>query len=405
MTLLPATTLPDPQQTVSRSFIRLGALATGVIVTNLSAPQILVALIGSSFGISTAQAGMVSTSTLLGYATGLFLLVPLADIFENRNLIGFTLACTVTAAICTALAPTPSLLLLCVFVLGVFCSAIQMLVPLIAAMAHPSERGRVIGDVMGGLMIGIMLSRPLASLIADAWDWRGFYAASAAAIAVLAIALMRRLPSLQPAARISYAGLLGSFWTLWRDEPVLRVRSWTASLAMASFSAYWTAIALRLSASPFNLAARGIAIFALVGAAGAIATPLAGRMGDRGWTRRGLCASHLLIIVAPVLCALAEFVPSRTLALTVEGLGAILLDIGFTCDQILGRRAINLLQPEARGRINGLYVGLFFIGGGIGAAAASLAWSYGGWSAVCLAAGSFGFIALITDAVTSTGTS
>ena len=390
-------------RTVPRAFVRLGALATGVIVTNLSAPQILVALIGSSFGISTAQAGMVSTLTLLGYAAGLFLLVPLADIFENRSLIGLTLGCTVAAAACTALAPTPSLLFLFVFVLGAFCSAIQMLVPLIAAMAHPSERGRVIGDVMGGLMVGIMLSRPLASFIADIWDWRGFYAASATAIAVIAIALMRRLPPLQPAARISYVGLLRSFWTLWRDEPVLRVRSWTASLAMASFSAYWTAIALRLSAAPFNLTPRGIAIFALVGAAGAIATPLAGRMGDRGWTRQGLCASHLLIIAALALCASAEFVSSWALALVMEAAGAILLDVGFTCDQTLGRRAVNLLQPEARGRINGLYVGLFFIGGGVGAAAAGLAWSYGGWFAVCLVAGSFGFIALMTDAMT-TGT-
>lgn len=405
MTLLQTAARPEPCRSLPRSFIRLGALATGVIVTNLSAPQILVGLIGPSLHMSTTQASMVSTLTLLGYAAGLFLLVPLSDIFENRRLITLTLCCTVAAAACTALAPTPALLLLSVFVLGAFCSAIQMLVPLIAAMTHPAERGRVIGDVMGGLMVGIMLSRPLASFIADIWDWRGFYAASAIAIAILAIALTRRLPSLQPRADITYPRLLGSFWTLWRDEPVLRVRSWTAALAMASFSAYWAAVALRLSAAPFNLSPRGLAIFALVGAAGAIATPLAGRMGDRGWTRWGLCVSHILIIAALGLCAWAEFASSRAMALAIQGFGAILLDIGFTGDQILGRRAVNLLQPEARGRINGLYVGLFFIGGGIGAAAAGLAWTYGGWGAVCLIAGSFGFIALMTDAMTSSGTS
>ena len=404
MTLLQATTLPEPQQTVPRSFVRLGALATGIIVTNLTAPQILVGLIGPSLHMSATQASMVSTLTLLGYALGLFLLVPLSDIFENRRLIALTLCCTVAAAACTAMAPTPALLLLSVFVLGAFCSAIQMLVPLVAAMAHPSERGRVIGDVMGGLMVGIMLSRPLASFIADILNWRAFYAATAVSIALLAIALTRRLPSLQPAADIKYARLLASFWTLWRDEPILRVRSWTAALGMASFSAYWAAVALRLSTAPFNLGARGLAIFALVGAAGAIATPLAGRMGDRGWTRWGLCVSHIMIVTALGLCAWAEFAFSRTAALMIQGLGAVLLDIGFTCDQILGRRAVNLLQPEARGRINGLYVALFFIGGGIGAAAAGFAWVNGGWPMVCLAAGAFGVLALLTDAITSIGT-
>jgi len=405
MTLLQATTLPEPQQTVPRSFIRLGALATGVIVTNLFAPQILVGLIGSSLGMSEAQASMVSTLTLFGYALGLFLLVPLADIFENRRLIVLTLCCTVAAAICTALAPTPALLLLSVFLLGASCSAIQMLVPLVASMAHPSERGRVIGDVMGGLMVGLLLSRPVASFIADIWDWRGFYAVSAAAIAILAVALTWRLPSLQPTVRMSYIRLLRSFWALWRDEPILRVRSWTAALSMASFSAYWAAIALRLAAAPFNLSPSAIAVFALVGAAGAIATPLAGRMGDRGWARPGLCGSHGLIVLSLALGAWAEFIDSRTWALIVLSIGAILLDVGITGDQILGRRAVNLLQPEARGRINGLFVGLFFIGGGIGAATAGFAWIYGGWPMVCLAAGLFGVLALLTDAITSVGTS
>jgi predicted MFS family arabinose efflux permease len=404
MTLIQATTLPDPQQSAPRSFIRLGALATGVIITNLFAPQILVGLIGSSLGMSETQASMVSTLTLFGYSLGLFLLVPLADIFENRRLIVLTLCCTVVAATCTALAPTPMLLLLCVFLLGASCSAIQMLVPLVASMAHPSERGRVIGDVMGGLMVGLLLSRPAASFIADVWDWRGFYAASAVAIAILAVALTWRLPSLQPAARMSYMRLLGSFWVLWRNEPILRVRSWTAALSMAAFSAFWAAIALRLAAAPFNLSPSAIAIFALVGAAGAIATPLAGRMGDRGWTRPALCISHGLIVLSLALASWAEFISSRTTALIVLSIGAILLDVGVTGDQILGRHAVNLLQPEARGRINGLFVGIFFIGGGIGAATAGFAWIHGGWPMVCLAAAAFGILALITDAITSLGT-
>jgi predicted MFS family arabinose efflux permease len=405
MTVSETTVLSAEQPTVTRSFVWLAAIAVGVIVTNLFAPQILVGLIGPSLQMTAQQAGMISTLTLLGYALGLFLLVPLADVFENKRLILLTLCGTVAAALCTSLAPTPALLLLSVFLLGASCAAIQMLVPLVASMAAPAERGRIIGEVMSGLMIGILLSRPLASFIADVWNWRGFYVMSAAAVAILTIALSWRLPSLRPTARVNYVRLLGSFWTLLREEPVLRVRSWTAALVMASFTAYWAAVALRLSSAPFNLGPRSIAVFALVGAAGAAATPLAGHLGDRGWARPMFYVSHILIIVSLALCAWAGSFDSQIWALIVLGIGTILFDIGVTGDQTLGRRAINLLRPEARGRLNGLFVGLFFIGGAIGAAAVAIAWPLGGWMAVCGVAGCFGVLALITDCITATVTS
>lgn len=405
MTVSETALLSATKPTATRSFIWLGAIATGVIVTNLFAPQILVGQIGPSLGMGAQAAGMVSTLTLLGYACGLFLLVPLTDMFENKRLILLTLGGALAAAVCTTLAPSGTLLLVAVFLLGGCCAAIQMLVPLIASMAPPADRGRVIGEVMGGLMVGILLSRPLASFIADAWSWRGFYALSAAAIALLTAALSLRLPSLQPTAKVSYIRLLGSFWTLLREEGVLRVRAWTAALVMAAFTAYWAAAALRLSTAPFNLGPRGIAVFALVGAAGAAATPLAGRFGDRGWARPMLITSHVLIIGSLALCAVAGYLGSQLTALVTLSVGTVLFDIAVTSDQTLGRRAVNLLRPEARGRINGLFVGLFFIGGAIGAAAAAIAWPLGGWTAVCGVAAVFGALALITDIVTTTGTS
>jgi len=403
MTISEATKLASAQ-TATRSFVWLAATAVGVIVTNLFAPQVLLGLIGHSLGTSAWQAGLISTLTLLGYALGLFLLVPLADLFENKRLILRTLSCAILAALCTALAPTAPLLLVATFVLGASCAAIQMLVPLVASMTPPEHRGRVIGDVMSGLMIGILLSRPLASLVADAWNWRAFYLVSATSMAALTGALALYLPTSRPATRAGYGMLLASFPQLLKDEPVLRVRAWTAALVMASFSAYWAAIALRLSSAPFNLDAKGIALFALIGAAGAAATPLAGRLGDRGWARPLLLASHLMIIIALGLCAWAAFVESKAIALFWLSIGTILLDVGITSDQTLGRRAINLLRPEARGRLNGLFVGLFFIGGAVGAAAAAFAWTFGGWIAVCVVAAFFSLLALITDVVTSTGT-
>jgi predicted MFS family arabinose efflux permease len=399
------TTTLTPHQSVPRSFIWLGAIATGVIVTNLFAPQIFVGLFASAFGITTAHAGLVGTLTLLGYAFGLFFLVPLTDMFENRRLIVLTLCATVIAAACTALSPNAGFLLAAVFLLGASCSAIQMLVPLVASMAQPSERGRVIADVMSGLMVGILLSRPAASFISDAWNWRAFYVVSAASTAVLVIALSRQLPPLRPKAQMSYFQLLGSYWTLIRAEPVLRVRCWTVALSMAAFSAFWAAIALKLAEAPFNLGAKGIAVFALVAAAGAVAAPIAGRLGDAGHARVTFYASHALIIVSLAMCAFADLIETRTWSLIVLGAGAVVLDLGVTGDQILGRRAVNLLRAEARGRLNGLFVGTFFIGGAIGSAAATLAWEHGGWGAVCAVAAAFGVLALMTDMATSVGTS
>ncbi|MDH2341018.1 MFS transporter [Bradyrhizobium sp. SSUT18] len=405
MTISETTRPASRNQLAERPLIWLGAITAGVVVTNLFAAQILLGLIGRSLSMPAWQAGLISTLTLLGYALGLLLLVPLVDLVENRRVILRTLGCAILAALATALAPTPSLLLLATFILGACCAAIQMMVPLVASMVAPDRRGQAIGEVMSGLMIGILLSRPAASLIADLWSWRAYYVVSAALMALLAGALARYLPTLQPTARASYAELLLSFPRLLREEPVLRVRAWTASLVMASFTAFWSAVALRLPEAPFDLDAKGIAAFALIGVAGAAATPMAGRWGDKGRARPMFLAAHLLIIGSLALCAWAGVLESQIAGLLVLSLGTILLDVGITTDQTLGRRAINLLRPEARGRINGLFVALFFIGGGVGAAAASLAWSFGGWTMVCVVAASFGVLGLITDLVTRTGTS
>lgn len=405
MTISEAAKFTPTRPVAERPLIWLGAITTAVVVTNLFAPQILIGLIARSLNMSDWQTGLISSLTLLGYTVGMLLLMPLVDLVENRRLILRTLACAILAAFGTALAPTPVLLLLATFILGVSCAAIQMTVPLVASMIPPVRRGRAIGEVVSGLMFGILLSRPIASLVADAWSWRAFYFLSAIAMAILLGALARYLPALRPQAKASYGTLLLSFPKLLREEPVLRVRSWTAALAMASFSAFWAAVALRLPDAPFRLDAKGIAWFALIGVAGATAASLAGRWGDRGWTRLLLIAAHLMIIASLALCAWSVLLESRIAALVAMTVGATLLDFGITTDQTLGRRAINLLHPEARGRLNGLFVALFFFGGTAGSAAASFAWAYSGWVAVCAVGAFFGVLALITDIATRTGTS
>lgn len=395
----------QPEAIITGPLTLLFAAAVGVIVTNLFAPQTLVGLIGPSLGLTEAAVGLVAMATLLGYAGGLFLLVPLCDLVENRRLILRMLACAVMAAAAAAVAPTAASLLAVLVILGAVCSAIQVLVPIAAAMAPPERRGRIIGDVMSGLMIGILLSRPLASLVADAFGWRAFYGLSALAMGILTAILARRLPERWPEVRSTYPALMASLWHLLRSEPVLRRRSLTAGLVMAAFSLFWTAVALRLAAAPFSLDQRGIALFALVGAGAAVVTPLVGRAGDRGWTRPVTFFSHITVIAAFALAAHAGSAASeaRLLLLLLMGASAILLDIGVTGDQTLGRRAVNLLRPEARGRINGLFVGLFFLGGAVGSAAAGIAWAAGGWAAICLVGAGFGAAALLVDAAGGAG--
>jgi MFS family permease len=201
--------------------------------------------------------------------------------------------------------------------------------------------------------------------------------------------------------RPAYPALLVSLWHLLRREPALRQRALTAALMMAAFSLFWTAVALRLAMPPFNLSQRGIAAFALVGAGGAAVTPLFGRLGDRGWTRPATMASHLVVIAALAFAGWAGSMPAHgaLLPLLLLCTGAVLLDIGVTGDQTLGRRVVNLLQPEARGRLNGLFVGLFFLGGAAGSALSSIAWAWGGWPAVCAAGVAVGLVALVVDCV------
>lgn len=398
----PAANLAGPARTapvLSPALTLLFACAVAVIVTNVFAPQTLVGLIGADLGLGEAASGLVAMATLIGYAGGLFLLVPLADLAENRRLVLRMLGAAVVLAGLAGLAPGAGMLIVTLVFVGAACSMIQVLVPLAAAMALPERRGQVVGDVMSGLMLGILLARPLASLVADTLGWRAFHGIVALAMALLWPVLALRLPQRQPAGNARYGALIASLGKLVAREPVLRWRALTAALSMAAFSLFWTAIAFRLAAAPFHLGQRGIAVFALVGAAGAAVAPLAGRLGDRGLTRVTTIASHLLILAGFALAALAGWAGAASSGpmLVAMGVAAVLLDIGVTGDQTLGRRAINMLDEQARGRLNGLFVGLFFLGGALGAGLAGLAWSLGGWPLITAVGAAFGVAALIAD--------
>lgn len=370
------------------------AFAVGLLAINLTSAQPLIGIIAPAIHLAPGAYGLISMLMLLGYAAGLFLLVPLTDLAENRRLILWMLIGNVVALAATALAQQAWLFLAATFVTGMTTSAIQMLVPLAASLTPPQQRGRVVGNIMSGLMLGIMLSRPLASVIAEHFGWRTVFGGTAILIAALTVVLVLRVPSHRPQSAPRYVELIASLWTLVRHEPLLQLRATTAGLCFAAFSFFWTVIALRLTEAPFNLGADGIALFALAGSGGTIIAPIAGRIGDRGWTKGATVIMHLMVAAAIGLAWIAGtamlgetvLTSDSPLAIGAMMLAALVLDLGVVGDQTLGRRAINMIHPEARGRLNGLFTGGFFIGGAIGSLLAGAAWAWDGWDGCCLGA-------------------
>jgi predicted MFS family arabinose efflux permease len=239
----------------------------------------------------------MSMISVIGYSAGLFVVVPLADLVENRRLITWMLACASLCAAGVVLAPNATVLFPLLFVLGASCTVIQILMPTAAAMTVPEHRGRVLGDIMGGLMFGILISRPVASFLAGLSSWKGFFMASAICSALLCVTLAIRLPKRRPATNITYVALIASLWMLVRDEPVLLKRSIMAAAVMGAFNIFWTSIVFVLGEAPFHFKQNGIAIFALVGAGGAIFTPLVGRMADKGLGQRVTNMAHIVLIL------------------------------------------------------------------------------------------------------------
>ena len=392
----------DAAPTLTPALTVLFAAAVGVIVMNLFAAQPLTGPISQALGLPPAMTGAVAMLPQLGYAIGLVLLVPLTDLIENRRLIVRTLFASAVLLTIAMTARSGTVFLAALLLAGTTSSVIQMLVPMAASMSSEARRGRAVGNVMSGLMAGILLSRPLASLIAGSIGWRAFYGAAATADALIAVILAVRLPLRHPHSTIGYGALLGSLWTLLRKEPALRRHGLSAALAMGAFSAFWTGIGLTLAQAPFNFDFYAIAVFALAGAAGVIATPIAGWAGDRRLGRVTQRIGHLAMLGALVASGVAgagwfgfSAEGHRTLAIALLVAGAATLDAGVVTDQTLGRRAINLLNPAARGRLNGLFVGMFFVGGALGASIAGAGWAAQGWSGVCIVGLTFALAALV----------
>ena len=355
------------------------AAACGIIVANLYYAQPLVGTISSSIGLSANSSGLIVTLTQVGYVAGLLFVVPMGDIIENRRLVAASLLLTALALATAAVAKQVPLFLAASFVIGLGSVAAQVLVPFASYLASESSRGRVVGNVMSGLLLGIMLSRPLSILVADLFGWHAVFVLSGAAVLVLAIVLSKVLPARRPSSNASYAALLGSMWRLLRTTPLLRRRAAYHACVFATFSLFWTTVPFLLAGPMFHFSQKAIALFALAGIAGAVAAPVAGRLADRGWTRPGTGIALVTVVLSVLLPLVVRTGSPVGVAVLVAA--AILLDAGVSANLVLGQRALFSLSPQIRSRLNGLFMAIFFLGGAAGSAVGGWAYATGGWSA------------------------
>jgi predicted MFS family arabinose efflux permease len=386
---------PEPSEArdISAGMTLLLATACGLIVANLYYAQTLVGPIAAATGLSAQSAGLVVTLTQIGYTLGLLFVVPLGDLLENRNLVVSALLLTAAALVVAALATDGRLFLAAALVIGIGSVAAQVLVPFAAHLAREETRGQAVGKVVSGLLLGIMLARPAASLIADHASWHVVFGIAAALMLVLAFVLLKKLPRRQPVATVPYTRLIASLWQLLRSTPLLRRRAAYHAALFGAFSLFWTVTPLMLASPAFGLSQTEIAIFALVGMAGAVASPIAGKLADRGHTLVATAAALVLGVAGFALPLVAP--ASREVALALLVLASIILDMGVAANLVLGQRAIFSLGAEIRSRLNGIFFALFFAGGALGSALGGWVFASQGWHAALLTGLAFPAAALL----------
>ncbi len=378
---------------ISSGMLLLLASACGLIVANLYYAQTLVGPISRATGLSPGAAGLIVTLTQIGYTLGLTFIVPLGDLVENRRLVFSGLLLTAAALVVAAFATNAAVFLAAALAIGLGSVVAQVLVPYAAHLSKEAKRGHAVGKVVSGLLLGIMLARPVASLVADHSNWHVVFGGAAVLIVLLAFVLRAKLPPRVPTSPMPYAKLIGSLWHLLLTTPVLRRRAAYQAGLFGSFSLFWTATPLMLASPAFHMSQTGIAIFALVGMAGAVASPIAGRLADSGHTLTATAAALLLGIIA---FALPLFDPaSRPLALGLLVAASIILDMGVAASLVLGQRAIFSLGAEVRSRLNGLYLAMFFLGGAVGSALGGWVYANHGWHALLLTGMAFPGLGLV----------
>jgi predicted MFS family arabinose efflux permease len=363
---------------MSRGLTLLFAVAGGTAVGNLYWAQPLLASIAEALGVTMRAAGLLVTVTQVGYAAGVFLVVPLGDTLNRRRLIPAVMGCSALVLAASALAPTFAVLLVTLAAVGVTTVTGQLLIPLAGDLATEEQRGRVVGAVVSGVLSGILVSRTVSGLLADALGWRAVYGVAAIATTVMALLLARTLPRLPARAAVAYGRLLRSVFATVRAHRAVQVTLVIGASAFAVFTLFWTGLTFLLSAPPFSYSVTRIGLVGLVGLAGALAAQRAGRLHDRGWSVPATGAALLLALTSLGISALG----ARSIVLVL--VAVLLIDIAIQAVNVLNQTRLFAVEPTARSRLNTAFVTSNFVGGAIGSALAGVLWQRGGWTTVML---------------------
>ncbi|HFK5816792.1 MFS transporter [Enterobacter kobei] len=362
---------------LSPALILLMSVATGLAVASNYYAQPLLDTIARAFNLSASSAGFIVTAAQLGYAAGLLFLVPLGDMFERRMLIVSMTLLAAGGMLITASSQSLTMMIVGTALTGLFSVVAQILVPLAATLASPDKRGKVVGTIMSGLLLGILLARTVAGLLASLGGWRTVYWVASVLMVVMALALWRGLPKVKQENHLNYPQLLASVFSLFTQDKLLRTRALLGCLTFANFSILWTSMAFLLAAPPFNYSEGVIGLFGLAGAAGALGARPAGGLADKGKSHLTTTAGLVLLLLS---WAAIWYGHVSVLALIV---GILVLDLTVQGVHITNQTVIYRVKPEARNRLTAGYMTSYFIGGAAGSLISASAWQHAGWSGVC----------------------
>jgi predicted MFS family arabinose efflux permease len=382
-------TLEEPALTnrLDTSLLMLMAVACGVFVANIYYNQPILELLQRAFPEAVGLVNLVPPATQLGFACGVLFLTPLGDRIDRRKLILWQAAVLVMALVGLAAATNAWLLVIASAVIGISGSVAQQIVPFAAELAASSRRGQVVGTVMSGVLCGILLGRAVGGFTGEHWGWRATFWLGAAMTAIVWIVLLVRLPHSEPKTSHGYIDLMKSLIGLWREEQPLRRATFIQAGLFGSFVGLWTILALRLHET-FGLGADMAGLMGIVGAAGILIAPLAGRVADH----RG---PHAVIGLGCLIMLLSYAVLGLWGCLAGLIVGIILLDLGEQSALISNQHVIYALRPEARSRLNTLFMSGMFVGGATGSWGASISWRLGGWHAACIFGGALALLGFV----------
>ncbi|WP_244563116.1 MFS transporter [Paenibacillus uliginis] len=389
----------DHRASMSRYVTLLFAAACGMSVANIYFAQPLLDQLSSEFGIEHSIIGIVITITQIFYGLGLLLLVPLGDLLNQRRLIIGQMLLSIIALVIVGTASTSAVLFAGMALVGLLAVVTQTLVAFAATMAAPAERGRVVGIVTSGIVIGILLARSIAGILTDLAGWRSVYLVSATLMLFMVWMFIRVLPNAQREVKsLSYPQLLRSVLMLFRQERILRIRSILALLIFADFSILWTSLVLPLSAPPLSLSHSAIGAFGLVGVAGALAAARAGKLADRGFGQRTTGIALILLLISWLFISYTE---QSLFALVI---GIVLLDLAVQAVHVTNQTMILPLRTEARSRLTAGYMIFYSIGSASGSIASTHIYAHYGWDGVSLLGASVSVLALLFWAMTRRAT-